>query len=155
MCRRTAAPLFARQSGRFAVNWQPKPSSRGSYPTSVLMPSRGRLRQKRITPLPSMSSIEREVRAAGMTRSRRTRKSRTRRSYPPPPPASLISWCRWTSFHGTSRVDRATRVFNAIDVVLAIPPDCSTPPSRATDAVHFLLHASARARVCRELHPGR
>jgi len=98
----------------------------------------GRLRQRRVTPLPSLSTIEREVRAAGMTR-------------PPPPPPSETTYPRLTPTqpHELVQVDivpkhlsggQRVACFNALDVVSRYPTGQQYPTERADDAVAFLHH---------------
>lgn len=100
---------------------------------------RGRLRQKRITPLPSISSIERELRVAGMTRPRKPQQL-DQVDYPhlsPTKPKQLV------------QVDIVPRYlpggpcvscFNAIDVVSRYPTGRQYLTKRSVDAVSFLLH---------------
>lgn len=99
---------------------------------------RGRLRQKRITPLPSVSSIERELRAAGMTRPRKPQKP-DQVEYPHVHP---------TKPHQLVQVDIVPRYlpggpcvscFNAIDVVSRYPTGWQSVTKRSEDAVRFLL----------------
>ena len=100
----------------------------------------GRLRQKRIAPLPSISSIERELRASGMTRPRRPREP-DRVAYP---------HLRPTRPHQLMQVDIVPRFlpggpcvscFNAIDVVSRYPTGQQYTSKRSEDAMQFLLHA--------------
>ena len=99
---------------------------------------RGRLRGKRITPLPSISSIERELRAAGMTRPRKRQKPE-QVAYPHMQP---------TQPHQLVQVDIVPRYlpggpcvscFNAIDVVSRYPTGRQYTAKRSEDAVSFLL----------------
>ena len=99
---------------------------------------RGRLRQKRITPLPSVSSIERELRAAGMTRPRKPQKP-DQVEYPHVHP---------TKPHQLVQVDIVPRYlpggpcvacFNAIDVVSRYPTGRQYLTKRSEDAASFLL----------------
>ena len=98
----------------------------------------GRLRQKRIAPLPSISSIERELRAAGMTRPRKP-KEPDQVAYPHLHPAQP---------HQLVQVDIVPRYlpggpcvscFNAIDVVSRYPTGQQYTTKRSEDAVRFLL----------------
>jgi len=98
----------------------------------------GRLRQKRIAPLPSISSIERELRAAGMTRPRKP-KEPDQLTYPHLHP---------TQPHQLVQVDIVPRYlpggpcvscFNAIDVVSRYPTGQQYTTKRSEDAVRFLL----------------
>lgn len=100
----------------------------------------GRLRQKRIAPLPSISSIEREVRAAGMTRPRK----------PKEPEPILYPHLHPNQPHQLVQVDIVPRYlpggpcvscFNAIDVVSRYPTGLQYTTKRSADAVHFLLQA--------------
>jgi transposase InsO family protein len=98
----------------------------------------GRLRQKRMAPLPSISSIEREVRAAGMTRPRK----------PKEPEQVLYPHLCPTQPHQLVQVDIVPRYlpggpcvscFNAIDVVSRYPTGEQYTTKSSGDAVHFLL----------------
>lgn len=98
----------------------------------------GRLRQKRMAPLPSISSIEREVRAAGMTRSRK----------PKEPQQVVYPHLCPIQPHQLVQVDIVPRYlpggpcvscFNAIDVVSRYPTGQQYTTKSAGDAVQFLL----------------
>jgi hypothetical protein len=98
----------------------------------------GRLRQKRITPLPSISSIERELRVAGMIKPRQPKEA-DQVMYPHLHPAQP---------HQLVQVDIVPRYlpggpcvacFNAIDVVSRYPTGQQYPTKRSADAVRFLL----------------
>jgi transposase InsO family protein len=100
----------------------------------------GRLRQRRIAPLPSISSIERELRAAGMTRPRK----------PQEPDQVAYPHLRPTQPHQLIQVDIVPRYlpggpcvscFNAIDVVSRYPTGQQYTTKRSADAVRFLLQA--------------
>jgi transposase InsO family protein len=97
-----------------------------------------RLRQRQLRPLPSLSTIEREVRAAGMTR-----------PHPPPPPEVAYPHLTPTHPHALVQVDVVPRhltggqrvsCFNALDVVSRYPTGQQYPTERASDAVAFLRH---------------
>jgi len=99
---------------------------------------RGRLRQKQTTPLPSISSIERELRAAGMTRPRK----------PKEPQKVIYPHLHPTQPHQLVQVDIVPRFlpggpcvscFNAIDVVSRYPTGQQYITKRSVDAVQFLL----------------
>jgi transposase len=99
---------------------------------------RGRLGQKRIIPLPSISSIERELRAAGMTRPRKPQK----------PDEIVYPHVRPIQPHQLVQVDIVPRFlpsgpcvscFNAIDVVSRYPTGRQYLNKRSEDAVSFLL----------------
>ena len=99
---------------------------------------RGHLRQQRIKPLPSVTSIERELRAAGMTKPRNSQRS-DEIEYPhvhPKEPHQLV------------QVDIVPRYlpggpcvacFNAIDVVSRLPTGRQYLSKRSIDAINFLL----------------
>lgn len=98
----------------------------------------GRLRQKRISPLPSISSIEREVRAAGMTQPRK----------PKEPEQAVYPHLCPTQPHQLVQVDIVPRYlpggpcvscFNAIDVVSRYPAGQQYTTKRSVDAAQFLL----------------
>ncbi len=100
----------------------------------------GRLRQKRTAPLPSISSIERELRAAGMTRPRK----------PKEPNQVMYPHLHPTQPHQLVQVDIVPRYlpgaggpcvscFNAIDVVSRYPTGQQYITKRSVDAVQFLL----------------
>jgi len=98
----------------------------------------GRLRQKKIVPLPSISSIERIVRAAGMTRPQ----------LPKEPQQIVYPHVRPTQPHQLVQVDIVPRFlpggacvscFNAIDVVSRYPTGQQSITKRSGDAVRFLL----------------
>jgi transposase InsO family protein len=100
----------------------------------------GRLQQKRIAPLPSISSIERELRAAGMTRPRK----------PKEPNLVVYPHLRPTQSHQLVQVDIVPRYlpggpcvscFNAIDVVSRYPTGQQYTTKRSDDAACFLLQA--------------
>jgi hypothetical protein len=100
----------------------------------------GRLRQKRTAPLPSISSIERELRAAGMTQPRK----------PKEPNQVMYPHLRPMHPHQLVQVDIVPRYlpggpcvscFNAIDVVSRYPTGQQYTTKRSVDAVQFLLQA--------------
>ena len=99
---------------------------------------RGRLRQKHIAPLPSISSIERVVRAAGMTRPQLPKETQP----------IVYPHVRPTQPHQLVQVDIVPRYlpggpcvscFNAIDVVSRYPTGQQSTTKRSGDAVRFLL----------------
>ncbi len=101
---------------------------------------RGRLRRKRMAPLPSISSIERELRAAGMTRPRK----------PKEPEPILYPHLHPRQPHQLVQVDIVPRYlpggpcvscFNAIDVVSRYPTGLQYTTKSSADAMRFLLHA--------------
>lgn len=100
---------------------------------------RSRLRQEQVKPLPSISTIERELRAAGMVRSRA----------PVEAPKVTYPHLTPTAPHQLIQVDIVPRYlpggqsvacFNAIDVVSRYPTGHASTTKRSGDAVAFLLH---------------
>ena len=100
---------------------------------------RGRLRQKQVTPLPSISSIERELRRSGLVSARKQES---------PPPVSYPQ-LQPTVPHRLVQVDifphflpggPCISCFNAIDVVSRYPTGRQQVTKRAGDAMIFLLH---------------
>jgi len=98
-----------------------------------------RLRQKKVKPLPSLSAIEREVHAAGMTHPRR----------PPDTSKPEYPHLRPTQPHQLVQVDifphyltggQCLSCFNAVDVVSHYPTGMQSTTKRARDAVEFLAH---------------
>ncbi len=98
-----------------------------------------RLRKKEIVPLPSYASIERVIRAAGMTRPAAT-KAATEVHYPhlqPTEPHQLIQVDIVPHFlPGGAKV----ACFNAVDVVSHYPTGQQYPTHRSVDATAFLRH---------------
>jgi transposase InsO family protein len=100
---------------------------------------RGRLRQKAVAPLPSNASIERVLRAAGMTRPRSPH-SKPEVIYPhlhPDCPHDLIQVDIVPHFLTGGQ---AMACFNGIDVVSRYPTGRACEQRRAEDAVDFLIH---------------
>lgn len=105
----------------------------------------GRLRQQRVSPLPSLSTIEREVRAAGMPR-----------PSPPPPPETTYPRLRPTQPHELVQADivpkhlrggQRVACFNALDGVSRYPTAQQHPTERAEEAVAFLHHVWQRVGI--------
>lgn len=99
----------------------------------------GRLAEKKIQPLPSTASIERVLRATGMTRPR------------PEPAAVAVIYphLQPTTPHQLCQVDivphfltggQAIACFNAIDVVSRYPTGQAYPHRRSQEAAEFLIH---------------
>ena len=99
---------------------------------------RGRLRQQRIKPLPSVTSIERELRAAGLTKPRNA------------PQSDAIEYphVQAREPHQLVQVDIVPRYlpggpcvacFNAIDIASRLPTGRQYLSKRSIDAVNFLL----------------
>ena len=100
---------------------------------------RSRLRQQRLQPLPSLSSIERELRAAGMVHPRQTAQA----------PEVVYPHLKPTHPHQLIQVDivphylpggGCVSCFNAIDVVSRYPAGQPFTRKRSRDAVTFLWH---------------
>jgi len=100
---------------------------------------RSRLRQQHLQPLPSISSIERELRTAGMVRPRQT----------VPVPEVVYPHLKPTRPHQVVQVDivphylpggGCVSCFNAIDVVSRYPTGQPSARKRSRDAVTFLWH---------------
>lgn len=100
---------------------------------------RSRLRQQNVRPLPSLSSIERELRAAGLVRPRQP-KVAPKVDYPHVQP---------TQPHQLVQVDivphylpggQSVACFNALDVVSRYPTGQPLTTKHSADAVRFLLH---------------
>ena len=101
---------------------------------------RARLRKKRIVPLPSISSIERELRAAGLTKPRQVQK-RAEVKYPhlqPVRPHQLVQVDIVP--HYLPGKGGCVSCFNAIDVVSHYPTGRQLLSKRSLDAVAFLTH---------------
>lgn len=100
---------------------------------------RTRLKQKKATPLPSVPTIERVIREAGLTRPK-TKPSKPQIRYPR---------LRSTQPHQLCQVDivphflqggQRIASFNAIDVVSRYPTGRSYKQRRSQDAADFLIH---------------
>lgn len=101
---------------------------------------RSRLQQEGINPVPSVSSIERELRAAGLVRPRQ----------PVKPPAVDYPHVQPNQPHQLVQVDivphylpdtpGSVACFNAIDVVSRYPTGQTTARKRSVDATAFLFH---------------
>jgi transposase len=100
---------------------------------------RSRLRQQHLQPLPSLSSIERELRAAGLVRPRQVVQP-TQVTYPhlkPNRPHQLVQIDIVPHYlPGGGNL----ACFNAIDVVSRYPTGQPSAHKRSRDAVNFLLH---------------
>lgn len=99
---------------------------------------RGRLQQEAVSPLPSISSIERELRAAGLVRPHA----------PAEPPQVVYPRLRPTQPHELVQVDivphylpggQCVSCFNALDVVSRYPTGQAFAHKRSGDAMQFLL----------------
>jgi hypothetical protein len=100
---------------------------------------RSHLRQKRVEPLPSISSIERELRAAGLLRPRPVREAPDV-DYPHVKPGHPHQLVQVDIVPHYLPGGQAVACFNAIDVVSRYPTGQPSLSKRSADAVTFLLH---------------
>lgn len=101
---------------------------------------RARLRRQRTVPVPSLSSIERELRAAGLTKPRQSRQA-PEVQYPhlqPTRPHQLVQ--ADIVPHYLPGRGGCVSCFNAIDVVSRYPTGKQFLHKRSLDAVAFLIH---------------
>lgn len=97
-----------------------------------------RLRAKQIVPLPSLSSIERELRAAGMVRVHRPVAPLV--NYPHLHPTQPLQLIQVDIVPHYLRGGACVACFNAIDVVSRYPTGQQRLTKRAVDAASFLIH---------------
>jgi transposase InsO family protein len=100
---------------------------------------RTRLKQKKITPLPSKSTIERVLREQKMTRSYQKR-SEEKIAYPHLRPAEPLHLCQVDIVPHYLQGGERVACFNAIDVVSRYPTGQAFSQRRAEDAARFLIH---------------
>lgn len=98
-----------------------------------------RLRRKQVSPQPSISSIERELRAAGMTRPGGP-KEMVEVLYPHLHPTRPLQLIQVDIVPHYLRGGPCVSCFNAIDVVSRYPTGQQSLTKRSQDAVSFLLH---------------
>ena len=98
-----------------------------------------RLQADGVTPLPSLTSIERELRAAGMVRPARHAPAPAVH-YPHLQPTAPLQLVQVDIVPHALPGGAAVACFNAIDVVSRYPTGQALPRKRALDAVAFLLH---------------
>lgn len=98
-----------------------------------------RLRKKKTTPLPSITSIERELRAAQMTRPRKPTAALEVR-YPRMQPKQPLELIQVDIVPHYLPGGPCVACFNAIDVVSHFPTGQPSLTKRSGDAVNFLLH---------------
>jgi transposase len=101
---------------------------------------RARLRKQRIAPLPSISSIERELRVAGLTKPRQSQEA----------PEVKYPHLQPTGSHQLVQADivphylpgrgKCVSCFNAIDVISRYPTGQQFLRKRSLDAMTFLIH---------------
>jgi len=100
---------------------------------------RTRLKRQRVSPLPSVSTIERVLRQAGLTRPKAATPQVTYPHLCPQQPHQLIQIDHLPHFlQGGQRVF----CFNGIDVVSRYPSGQVYEQRRAVDAVDFLIHVA-------------
>jgi len=98
-----------------------------------------RLRRKQVSPQPSISSIERELRAAGMTRPSRPKEA-AEVDYPHIHPTRPLQLIQVDIVPHYLPGGPCLACFNAIDVVSRYPAGQPSLTKRSQDAVSFLLH---------------
>jgi transposase InsO family protein len=99
-----------------------------------------RLADQEVLPLPSTASIERVLRAAGMTHPRLAPDATTEMPYPRLQPTAPGQLCQVDIVPHYFRGGEAAACFNAIDVVSRYPTGQATPRRRSCDAQAFLIH---------------
>lgn len=100
---------------------------------------RTRLREKGIHPLPSVSTIERVLRTAGLTQNKR-KAGRPEIDYPHLQPTTAHQLCQVDIFPRYLQGGQHVACFNAIDVVSRYPTGQARKQQRSKDAAGFLLH---------------
>jgi transposase InsO family protein len=100
---------------------------------------RTRLKQKQITLLPSIPTIERVLRAAGMTKPK-SKSVEPQINYPRLRPTQPHQLCQVDIVPHFLQGGERVASFNAIDVVSRYPTGCSYKQRRSQDAAAFLLH---------------
>lgn len=100
---------------------------------------RARLKRKGIRPVPSISSIERELRSAGMTRPRKPKQA-DEIQYPHVHPSRPHQLTQVDIFPKYIPGGQSVACFNAIDVVSRYPGGKQYATKRAEDAMDFLVH---------------
>ena len=100
---------------------------------------KARLRKMRIRPLPSIGSIERELRNAGMT-TPRNKEEPPKVKYPHLQPTKAQSLIQVDIFPHYLPGGKIAACFNAIDVVSRYPAGMQSSTKRSKDAVQALLH---------------
>lgn len=100
---------------------------------------RARLAEKEVHPLPSTASIERVLRAAGMTRPR-PEPGAVKVIYPHIHPVEPHQLCQVDIVPHFLTGGQAIACFNAIDVVSRYPTGQAYPHRRSQEAAEFLVH---------------
>ena len=100
---------------------------------------RTRLKQQKVTPLPSVPTIERVIRAAGMTKPK-SKPVEPEINYPRLRPTQPHQLCQVDIVPHFLQGGQRVASFNAIDVVSRYPTGCSYEQRRSQDAAAFLIH---------------
>jgi transposase InsO family protein len=100
---------------------------------------RTRLNEKEIRPLPSVSTIERVLREAGLTRNKKEA-GRSEVDYPHLQPTAAHQLCQVDIFPRYLQGGQHIACFNALDVVSRYPTGLALKRQRSKDAATFLLH---------------
>jgi len=100
---------------------------------------RTRLKQKKTTPLPSVPTIERIIRAAGLTQPK-AKPMKPEISYPHLHPTQPHQLCQVDIVPHFLRGGQRIACFNAIDVVSRYPTGFAYEQRRSQDAADFLIH---------------
>lgn len=100
---------------------------------------RTRLKREKITPLPSIASIERVLRLAGLTRKKGTA-TKPVIVYPHLQPNEPHQLCQVDIFPQYLQGGQRVACFNALDVVSRYPTGQALAQRRSQDAAEFLLH---------------
>lgn len=100
---------------------------------------RTRLKQKKITPLPSVATIERVIRAAGLTKPK-PKPVKPEITYPRLRPTQPHQLCQVDIVPHFLQGGQRVSSFNAIDVVSRYPTGHAYEQRRSQDAADFLIH---------------
>lgn len=98
-----------------------------------------RLKQKKITPLPSIATIERVIRAAGLTKPK-MKPAKPEIVYPRLHPSQPHQLCQVDIVPHFLQGGQRVASFNAIDVVSRYPTGRAYEQRRSQDATAFLIH---------------
>lgn len=97
------------------------------------------LKRQKVTPLPSVPTIERVIRAAGMTKLQ-SKPVEPEINYPRLRPTEPQQLCQVDIVPHFLQGGQRVASFNAIDVVSRYPTGCSYEQRRSQDAAAFLVH---------------
>jgi transposase InsO family protein len=100
---------------------------------------RTRLKQKKITPLPSIATIERVIRAAGMTKPK-PKSVKPEIIYPRLHPTQPHQLCQVDYVPHFLQGGQRVACFNALDVVSRYPTGRAYKQRRSLEAAEFLIH---------------